>query len=253
MRHTQHFQLFCVTLFLVANVSHAPISRAFEIPYQEWTISFSKNITAAVSQTATQPLQVPQANMVTIDGRLGEEEWKAALKQELVGGGELRLQHDGSFLYVGVRGMSHGWCHLYVTDGDTIFVHHVSAALGTTTYLQKGELWQPQQKFVWELRDRGFTPQAEAARAAYLKSKGWLANNMNMGMPGIIEFKIARRFLKGEIVRLAVAFASDPAAPQYWPETLADDCRKRELISGSSPADLKFNRESWAKLELMIN
>jgi hypothetical protein len=128
-------------------------------------------------------------------------------------------------------------------------MHHASAALGTATYLLKGELWQPQQTFVWELRERTFTPQAEAARAAYLKSKGWLANNMNTGTQGIIEFKITRRFLKGEIVRLAIAFASDPASPQYWPQTLDDDCRKRELIFGSSPADLKFNRESWAKLQ----
>lgn len=163
----------------------------------------------------------------------------------------LRLQYDGDFLYAGVSSSKSGWSHLYVTDGDTIFVHHASAALGTTTYLQKGELWQPQQKFVWELRDRSFTPPVEIARAAYLKSKGWLANNMNMGTPGIIEFKIARKFLKGESVRLAVVFASDPAMPQYWPETLADDCRKRELIFGSSPADLKFNHESWAKLELL--
>ncbi len=208
-------------------------------------------INAAVSQTATRPVQVPKANAIMIDGKLGEEEWKAALKQDLIGGGELRLQHDGNFLYAGVSNNKPGWSHLYVTDGDTIFVHHASAALGTTTYLQKGASWQPQQKFIWELRDRSFTPSAEAARAAYLKSKDWLANNMNMGTPGIIEFKIARKFLKGEIVRLAVVFASDPATPQYWPETLTDDCRKRELVFGSSPADLKFNRESWANLELL--
>jgi hypothetical protein len=206
----------------------------------------------ASAQTETQPLQIPKANAPAIDGKFGEDEWKNAFEQKLVGGGELRLQHDGNFLYVGVHGTSHGWCHVYVTAGDTIFVHHASAALGTATYLLKGEFWQPQQTFVWELRERTFTPQAEAARAAYLKSKGWLTNNMNMGTPGIIEFKIARRFLQGEIVRLAVAFASDPASPQYWPQTLADDCRKRDLLFGSAPADLKFNRESWAKLQLKM-
>ncbi len=211
---------------------------------------FLAGLNTAFSQTATQPLQIPKASAPAIDGKLGDDEWKNALKQELVGGGELLLQHDGNFLYVGVHGTSHGWCHVYVTAGDTIFVHHASAALGTMTYWQNGELWQPQQKFVWELRERTFTPQAEAARAAYLKSNGWLANNMNTGTPGIIEFKIAHRFLKGEIVNLAVAFASDAASPQYWPQTLADDCRKRELIFGSSPADLKFNRASWAKLQL---
>ncbi len=223
-------------------------------PFIKLTLSLFlfAGINTAFSQTETQPLQIPKMKAATIDGKLGEEEWKNALKQELVGGGELRLRHDGNFLYVGVHGIGHGWCHVYVTAGDTIFAHHASAALGTATYVQKGDLWQPQQTFVWELRERTFTPQAEAARAAYLKSNGWLANNMNMGTPGIIEFKITHRFLKGEFVRLAVAFASDPEAPQYWPQTLADDCRKRELISGSSPADLKFNRESWAKLELKM-
>jgi hypothetical protein len=72
----------------------------------------------------------------------------------------LRLKLEGNFLYVGMHGTSHGWCHVYVTAGDTIFVHHASAALGTATYLLKGELWQPQQTFVWELRERTFTPQA---------------------------------------------------------------------------------------------
>ena len=199
-----------------------------------------------------QPLQVPETNSVVIDGNLAEDEWQNALKKELVGGGELFLQHDGNFLYVGVHGTSHGWCHVYVTVGDTIFVHHASAALGTMTYLLKGERWQPQQTFAWELRERTLTPQVEAARAAYLKSKGWLANNMNTGTPGIIEFKIACRFLKGELVRLAVAFASDAASPQYWPQTLADDCLKHELIFGSAPGDLKFNRESWAKLQMKM-
>jgi len=182
---------------------------------------------------------------------LSEEEWKNALKQEFVGGGELRLQHDGDFLYVGMHRSKAGLGHLYVTDGDTIFVHHASAALGTATYLQQGELWQPQQTFAWELRERTLTPEAEAKRTIYLKSKGWLANNMNMGTPGMLEFKIARRFLKGETVRLAVVFASNPRLPQYWPQTLADDCRKRELIFGTTPTDLKFNRENWAKLELV--
>lgn len=202
------------------------------------------------SQTTIPALRVPLGNAVTIDGKLNADEWKSALKQKLVGGGELRLQHDGEFLYVGIQGSKQGWAHVYVIDNDTVFVHHASAALGTTTYWQTGESWQPQHKFVWELRDAGLTPKAEAERAAYLKAKGWLANNMNMGTGGTLEFKIARRFLKGESFRLAVVFASNPASPQYWPETLADDCRKRELVFGSSPADLKFNHESWAKLAL---
>lgn len=217
-----------------------------------WFLFFA-GLNTAFPQAPTQSLRIPKASAPIIDGKFGEDEWKNALEQKLVGGGELRLQHDENFLYVGVRGLKQGWSHVYVTAGDTIFVHHASAALGTATYLQKGESWQPQQTFVWELRERTFTPQAEAARAAYLESKGWLANNANMGTPGIIEFKIAPRFLQGEVVRLAVAFASDPASPQYWPQTLADDCRKRDLLFGSAPADLKFNRESWAKLELLKN
>ncbi len=66
----------------------------------------------------------------------------------------------------------------------------------------------------------------------------------------MIEFKIAERFLQGEIAPIAIAFASDPASPQYWPKTLADDCLKQELLIGNAPADLKFNFDGWAKLEL---
>ncbi|KAA0226046.1 hypothetical protein EDS67_21010 [candidate division KSB1 bacterium] len=47
-------------------------------------------------------------------------------------------------------------------DNDTVFVHHASAALGTTTYWQTGESWQPRQKFVWALRDTSFTPQSRS-------------------------------------------------------------------------------------------
>ncbi|KAA0226045.1 hypothetical protein EDS67_21005 [candidate division KSB1 bacterium] len=67
---------------------------------------------AANSQIEKPALRVPHANAAIIDGKLREEEWKSALKQTLVGGGELHLQHDGEFLYIGIESGKPGWAHV---------------------------------------------------------------------------------------------------------------------------------------------
>ena len=48
-------------------------------------------------------------------------------------------------------------------------------------------------------------------------------------------------------------FTSDPAAPQFWPKTLADDCLKRDVVRGETPEVAKFERESWMGLRLELN
>jgi len=198
-----------------------------------------------------QNVQIPKGIAVSIDGRFSVEEWKDALRQELIGGGEAHLKQDGAYLYVCLRGSKQGWAHVYVTRGDTIFVLHASAALGTAIYRRsKGDVWQSVQEFSWTMRDTSLAREAMNAREKFLESHGWVANTVRMGTPGTLEFKIVRKLFNGDTSLLATLFASDPKSPQFWPPTLKDDCLAEKLIYGTTPADLKFNREGWAKIKL---
>ena len=205
-------------------------------------------VAGALADNSSQPVQVPKGSPPAVDGKISADEWRDAARQELIGGGELRLKHDGAHLYVGIRGLKPGWSHVYVTDGDAVHVLHASAALGTAIYRQGASgAWQPIQSFTWAMRGTSHT---EEAIAAFLEANGWYANNNRMGNPTEFEFKITRRFLKGDTPRLTVAFAADAKSPQYWPATISDDCLKQELLFGKTPPDLKFNMASWAKLKL---
>jgi hypothetical protein len=205
---------------------------------------------AALWMTDPTTITVPRGSDITIDGKLSAGEWDDALKQELKGGGELRIKHDGTYLYLGLRGLKDGWSHVYLTDGQTIYVLHASAALGSVAYRQSGDAWQTEQKFNWELRDRTMSEQAVAARAAYLEKNGWVASIHKMGAPAEIEFKIARRMFGGKEPMIAALYADTPTAPLYWPATLKDDCLKDKLIMGNPSGEMKFDRATWARLKL---
>jgi len=206
--------------------------------------------TTAAAGQSTQ-ISVPKGKAVVLDGRISDEEWKGGLRQQMTGGGELRLLQDGSELYVGVKGLRDGWSHVYVTTGELVYVLHASAALGDATYrLEKTGLWQPVQSFNWSLRQRDQSEETAKARAAFFSAYGWLANNNLMGSGVELEFKLGSKLLKGGDVQLAAVYASDAKSPQYWPETLTDDSLKAELLFGTTPADLKFNRAGWARLRL---
>lgn len=205
---------------------------------------------AVASNHRGKEVHVPKGKPVILDGQISDEEWKGAYKEELVGGGEIRLLQDGSDLYVGVKGLKEGWSHVYVTTGESIHVLHASAALGEATYRQeKPGLWQPVKSFSWSMRQRDQSEETARARGAFFTSNGWVANNNLMGSSVELEFKIGPKLLTGGDVRLAAVYAIDAKSPQYWPRTLADDSLKAELIYGNTPADLKFNQANWARLK----
>lgn len=205
-------------------------------------------------QPETRGLAVPSGPAIDLDGKLGAEEWQGALRQPLGTAGELFLRRDEHNLYLGLRGPSEGWTHVYVQDGDAILVRHASAALGTALYL-RDELgkWQPAQPFPerdgWALRDPGLSPERRAERLEFLEREGWVASNNAMGKKEC-ELVLARRAL-GEQVRLAVAFVSNPTKPQLWPAALADACALPALLAGTTPADLVFRPETWGLVDLV--
>ncbi|MEQ1891507.1 MAG: hypothetical protein ABL998_03100 [Planctomycetota bacterium] len=200
----------------------------------------------------SRPLAIPPGPPIELDGKLGEAEWQGALRQELTGGGELFLRHDGKLVYLGLRGPKPGWTHVYLGGEDEVRVLHASAALGTATY-QKDDLgaWQPTRAFpardAWKLRSAELTPQMKVAREEHLIAERWVASNTSMGAREC-EFVLDRRLFSPS-TRLALAYVSNPTAPSYWPARLADDCRKRELVTGTTPPDLAFAPETWERLE----
>lgn len=187
---------------------------------------------------------------IAIDGKIDETEWKSASSFPMKNGGTVFFRYDGSYLFAGVRGPEYGWSHLYINEGDdsSVLVYHASAALGATTYKpDKSGKWQSSNPFTWELRDRVIGPDLLTKMDDYLAKNFWVANNNNTGNRNEIEFKIKPR---GSKVRVAAVFAVGEPGRYFFPETLADDTIKDQLVRGNTPADLKFDPAQWATVIL---
>lgn len=191
-------------------------------------------------------IEIPKTKPITVDGKMNVAEWNEALAQNFKNGGSLKLSHDGEFLQIGVQGGIAGLSHVYLMKGNDVYVLHASASLGMAVYHLEGEKWQPFQKFNWELRDQATNNEASSA---YLKTNDWLGSVTST--PSIErEYKIGMKYRDGEIFRLAVVYLGNPMSPQLFPDTLADDTLKRELLFGREPIGLSFKKEQWATLKL---
>lgn len=115
-------------------------------------------------------IEIPKSARITVDGKMSEDEWKDALAQELRGGGQLKLNHDGEYLQIGLKDDKAGLSHVYLTDGKDIFVLHSSARLAIAVYQKEGEIWQPIQKFNWELMGQNSNSEATIT---YLTTNSW--------------------------------------------------------------------------------
>lgn len=198
------------------------------------------------------PATVPQESTVTaprgtatLDGTLAPGEWSGAFVGQLTGNGEIRLMHDGGYLYLGVRHRGILVVTVCLDQGDSVSVLHSSAALGTAVYRRAENLWDLVRRFTWELRDSTMTAVAQQEREAFLRREGWVATNGYTGARTDTEFKIA---MPSGRVRLAVAPMSVGENYQemaWWPRWLADGCRVPDLLSGHLPERLHFAPESW--------
>jgi hypothetical protein len=205
-----------------------------------------------ITSQAQNTIKITPSGAITVDGKIGEAEWKDAAAFDMTGGGRVFFKHDGEYLFVGVRGTEKGWSHLYVNQGETtdVAVMHASAALGMTVYAaDKNNLWQSSNPFAWDLRDRAITAATNKKMTDYLAKNFWVANNNNMTSLPEIEFQVKPRNA-GKPLYVAVVYASDAKNPLFFPGGLKDDTVKEELVYGSTPNDLKFARDSWAKIIL---
>jgi hypothetical protein len=198
-------------------------------------------------------IHVPSGPAVSLDGILEAGEWEGAARFAMRGGGEILLRARGPELLVGVRGAGPGFPHVAVAAGDSAWILHASAALGTITYARDGEeRWRPVRGPVWEMRDTTLTPQAREAREVYLDEHGWVASTAMMGVDGEAEFMIRLdRFGWGK-ARLGVACLVVPRRPEAprWPNVLPDEMNRTELLAGGPPEFLDLRPSGWAHLLL---
>lgn len=208
------------------------------------------NSTWAQAVSKAPEIKLAPGPTVAIDGKIEDAEWKGASSFPMKNGGTVFFGYDGQHLFVGVRGPSQGWSHLYVSEGDGagVLVYHASAALGSTTYRpDKDGKWQSSNPFSWELRERVINPELQKKMDDYLAKNFWVANNSNTGNRNEIEFKVKPR---GESIKVGAVFAVGEKGRYSFPETLPDDTLKEELVRGNTPADLRFEPAQWATVIL---
>lgn len=195
---------------------------------------------------------VPMGEGILLDGTLEPAEWSDAGLLEMTGRSELRLKHDGTYLYLGVRGRGSGWTHVGVLRDDRVVVWHASAALGTYEYMKRGSEWILTGWTGWSVRDTSLSAAAVREREAHLRQHGWVASTAWMGAPEDREFVIALEVLGETSPRLAVLYATDEEDPEYswWPGSLDDDILNKELMMGQPRQSLEIRPHGWARLNL---
>jgi hypothetical protein len=196
----------------------------------------------------------PQGPVMSVDGSLGAEEWQGAWKRSLTGGGEVRMMMRGRRLSVGIQGTDYGLAHLVLAAGDTAWVLHSSAALGSAVYTRGTEGWVKVKDPTWELRDPTMTPGAIQARESYLEANGWVGSTGRMGREPEREFLLRPEAFGGGPLRLAVVFLprSPQAQPLRWPDSASDDVVLRELLTGPFPLTLQLDPSTWALVSLPV-
>jgi hypothetical protein len=199
------------------------------------------------------PVIIPRANAVVIDGRVEVAEWSAARREGSSPSGlQVRLQHDGTALYVAVESPADGFTSLCLGTSDRVQVLHASAALGAVDYRRTGGPWAPDQAlFVYGMRDPSMTEVAVAERQAYFAQNGWVASTARMGGDRVQEFKIDMTRIA---TRLAVAYyvTAGTGSVLTWPQTMSanDGCAALPLVRGTVTGGLTFDPSRWAPISL---
>lgn len=183
----------------------------------------------------------------TIDGVLGPKEWSGALREKLIGGGEVLLLRAPADLYVAVVGPKRGYPSLCVGDFERVEVLHASAALGSVAYTRTGAKWLRGTPFEWRVRDEpGATTTLLGERESFFAGYGWLSTASRAGEP-TREFRIKlgpeRRFLG------VVFLSTDTMEASYWPASMSDGCRNLELLRGDAPEALQLDPSQWNRIQ----
>jgi len=190
------------------------------------------------------PVVVPSGHHPSIDGTLSTGEWDDAVIETFADGSQLLLMQAEDYLYLGIRTHEQQRFagNVYILRGDKINILHSSAALGTAIYQKTEDGWQQIQDFTWQLRDTSNSESAQAERAEFLLTEGWLAANGNMGTPNELEYQIK---IQEQNLRIAVVFtkSTSPYEKVPWPANLEDDTIKP--TPGGFPTIMAFFPTRW--------
>lgn len=206
----------------------------------------------AQSSPSPSPKTVPRGGPITLDGQVGEGEWRNALHTEHPSGSVVRLLRDADHLYIGITSARPGFASLCVSLNDGVHVLHASAALGSVVYRPRGDAWNSADTaFTYSLRTTSLAEPARAERSAYLSTNGWVATTVRMSPDGRSqEMQLA---LKHFPLPLSIALArwlTDANASEWWPGTVTDHdgCFSQQLVRGTVPQGLVFKPAFWLRL-----
>jgi hypothetical protein len=214
-------------------------------------------LTVALGAATGPSIVVPRsATPIVIDAKLEPAEWARAAELPLGDGTTLKLQHDGTHLYVGITAQRAGFVSLCTTTGDTVRVLHASAALGSVSYTRSGDTWASRDTaFTYAMRNTDSTEEARQERRTYLTQHSWVSSTVRMSQGHAHEMQIALERVD-RMPRIAVAFfvigTGDSWSIQRWPAGIGEQegCMDSQLVRGYVPRGLRFDPTSWAELRL---
>lgn len=216
-----------------------------------FVVAMSCLSTASLGAQASSTLQVPQGT-ATIDGRLGDAEWRTATRIEQPAGTVVRLMRDAGHLYVGITSERPGFASVCLAVGDAVHILHASAALGAITYRRSGDTWRSADTaFTYAMRNTALDAAAQSQRAAYLDQHGWVASTVRMSDGRSQEMQIAfSRFPAPFNVGMGRWLLSNGVEP--WPAAITtgdhDGCVAQRLVNGYALQDLKFHSINWVPI-----
>jgi hypothetical protein len=203
---------------------------------------------------AAQALHVPLGSEPTLDGVMGEEEWRDAAT--LAGSGAARLlgKRAGDRLFLGLRGAASGITTLgLLPEGGThLRVLHASASLGTAEYEREGAGWKLLRPFAWGAKLPPGTAEGDRARAEFREAEGWLGTLVSMGADSemAIDWTAAGWGADVQAPRFRCAVARFGGAPLRIPELSQDGLFGMSLQMGTAPATLAADPALWLELDL---
>lgn len=186
-----------------------------------------------------------QAAVPTLDGEISPGEYDGGTTLTGSTGLVVHVRTTDDAIYVAASGTPGGYPHLATTRGDTVLVLHASAALGTARFAGPASTKSLVRRPNWEVRNAGTGASGVAARDQYYRREGWTATTVEMGTPGVTEFKVSRALLLSG-APLAVTFWSGGAV-QRWPTGLNDDIMAVPMIQGPIPATATFTLAEWGR------
>jgi hypothetical protein len=189
-----------------------------------------------------------QAAVPTLDGAIGPGEYDGGTSFTGSGGLVVRIRTTDDAVYIAASGAAGGYPHVAISRGDTVLLLHASAALATARFAGPTDMKAQVHGFTtFSVRNAGTSAAGDAAREAFYRREGWTATTVEMGTPGVTEFKVAQSLLPGGTPSV-VAFWSESGGVQRWPAEVEDDAVAVRVVQGWLTTTARFAVVSWGRM-----